>query len=66
MQKLEIRYDDGANLYAVLDAEQFVLECFDTEDQAVNFAADFEALSPETSGGREALQQKHGALFRVA
>lgn len=59
-----IKYDDGARLYAVIGADGYILECFDTEKQAADYLAEFEATLPKTAGAVMDLAKKYGALFR--
>lgn len=59
-----INHDAGANLYVVTGADGYVLECFDTNEQASAYLAEFESNVPKTAGEVVALAKKHGALFR--
>jgi len=59
-----IKHDAGANLYAVLGTDGYILECFDTEEQASAYLAEFEANVPKTAGEIIDLAKKHSALFR--
>ena len=60
---MKIKYDANANLY-VVEAVGFALECFDTEQAAADYLAEFEATAPKTAGQTMSLAKKHGALFR--
>ncbi len=61
--KRTIKHDAGANLYAVVGTDGYIIECFNTEKQAADYLAEFEATLPKTGGDVEALAKKHGALF---
>ena len=59
-----IKFDSGANLYAVIGSDGYILECFNTEKQASDYLAELEEKMPKTAGEVSDLAAKHGALFR--
>lgn len=61
---MKITCDIGAKLYAVIGDDGYIVECFDTREQADAYLSEFEATRPATSGAVIELAKKHGALFR--
>jgi hypothetical protein len=59
-----IKHDTGANLYAVVGCDGYIMECFDMHEQAAAYLSEYEANLPKTVGETLDMAKKHGALFR--